>query len=246
MNLIDTPGHVDFNYEVSRSLAACEGALLVVDAAQGIEAQTLGNTYLAIDAGLEVVPVINKIDLPAADAPRVKKEIEDIIGIPAEDCPADLREEWASTSTQVLERSRLPTFRRLSATPMHRSSALIFDSQYDPYKGVIVYMRLLDGTIPPGHEGQNDGDRRRVSGARMRLYAAARPVSAAGAVRGRGRLLHRLHQKGLATPVSAIPSPSPTAPHLRRSPATVRRAPWFSAASIPRTARKYPRSARCT
>ncbi|MFR4240712.1 MAG: translation elongation factor 4 [Butyricicoccus sp.] len=147
MNLIDT-GHVDFNYEVSRSLAACEGALLVVDAAQGIEAQTLGNTYLAIDAGLEVVPVINKIDLPAADAPRVKKEIEDIIGIPAEDSP-EISAKMNINIHEVLERivTDIPSPEGDADAPLR---ALVFDSQYDPYKGVVVYMRLLDGKICPG------------------------------------------------------------------------------------------------
>ena len=148
LNLIDTPGHVDFNYEVSRSLAACEGALLVVDAAQGVEAQTLGNTYLAIDAGLEVVPVINKIDLPAADAPRAKQEIEDIIGIPAQDAP-EISAKMNLNIRQVLERviEAVPAPQGDAGAPLR---ALIFDSQYDPYKGVIVYLRLMDGSLRPG------------------------------------------------------------------------------------------------
>ena len=148
MNLIDTPGHGDFNYEVSRSLAACEGALLVVDAAQGIEAQTLGNTYLALEHDLEVVPVINKIDLPAADPARVKTEIEDIIGIPAQDSP-EISAKMGINIHAVLERvvSDIPAPVGDADAPLR---ALIFDSQYDPYKGVVVYMRLMDGHIAPG------------------------------------------------------------------------------------------------
>ncbi len=148
LNLIDTPGHVDFNYEVSRSLAACEGALLVVDAAQGIEAQTLANTYLAIEHGLEVAPVINKIDLPSADPDRVAHEIEDVIGIPALDSPR-ISAKTGVNIEGVLEQivREIPAPNGDDDAPLR---AIIFDSQYDAYRGVIVYLRVMDGTIKPG------------------------------------------------------------------------------------------------
>ena len=148
LNLIDPPGHVDFNYEVSRSLAACEGAVLVVDASQGVEAQTLANTYLAIDAGLEVLPVINKIDLPSARPAEVKAEVEDIIGIPAEDAP-EISAKNGINIHSVLEMivRDIPAPQGDREAPLQ---ALIFDSQYDAYRGVIVYTRIKQGTVRAG------------------------------------------------------------------------------------------------
>ena len=148
LNLMDTPGHVDFNYEVSRSLNACEGALLVVDATQGIEAQTLANAYLAVDANLEIVPVINKIDLPSADIDRCRNEVEDIIGIPAEDCPA-VSAKTGLNIPDVLEAvvHNVPAPEGDPDAPLR---ALIFDSYYDSYLGVVVYIRIVDGTLRQG------------------------------------------------------------------------------------------------
>ena len=147
-NLIDTPGHVDFNYEVSRSLAACDGAILVVDAAQGIEAQTLANVYMALDHDLEVIPVINKVDLPSAEPERVINEIEDVIGLEAQDAPL-ISAKTGLNVEQVLEQvvAKIPAPVGDADAPL---KALIFDSIYDSYKGAIVFCRMVDGKVRKG------------------------------------------------------------------------------------------------
>ncbi len=162
-NLIDTPGHVDFGYEVSRSLQACEGALLVVDATQGVEAQTLANAYLAIDNNLEILPVINKIDLASADVEHTRSEIEDIIGIPAEDCPA-ISAKMGLNIEDVLEKvvTEIPAPTGDADAPLR---CLIFDSHYDPYLGVVVYIRVVDGTVRAG-----DAIRLMSSGATFEVF----------------------------------------------------------------------------
>src|SRR5450759_1158617 len=145
LNLIDTPGHVDFNYEVSRSLAACEGTLLVIDSTQGIEAQTLANLYLAVEADLSIIPVINKIDLPSADPERVKQEVEEVIGLPKDECILASAKEGIGTQ-EILEAiiKQIPPPKGDPDAPLR---ALVFDSHYDAYKGVIAYVRIMDGQV---------------------------------------------------------------------------------------------------
>ena len=167
LNLMDTPGHVDFAYEVSRCLAACEGALLVVDASQGVEAQTLANVYQAIDAGLEIVPILNKVDLPAAEPERMRQQIEDVIGIDASEAIA-ISAKTGLNIEAVLEAvvHRLPPPKGESTAPL---KALLIDSWYDSYLGVVVLVRIVDGEIR-GPEGPHDGDRRLLQVERVGVF----------------------------------------------------------------------------
>ena len=193
LNLMDTPGHVDFAYEVSRCLAACEGALLVVDASQGVEAQTLANVYQAIDANLDIVPVLNKIDLPAAEPERVRQQIEDVIGIDASDA-IPISAKTGLNIEGVLEAvvHRLPAPKGERNAPL---KALLVDSWYDAYLGVVVLVRIVDGELKKGQRDAHDGGGRRLSGrARRRLHAE---TGADGCARARrSRLHHRTDQAG--------------------------------------------------
>ena len=168
LHLIDTPGHVDFTYEVSRSLAACDGALLVVDAAQGVEAQTVANTYLAVDAGLELIPALNKIDLPGAEPERVAGEIAELLGEPRRRGDPDLGQDGGG-GRRAAGGDRPARAIRPRATPTRRPRALIFDSEFDQYRGVVAYVRVVDGELQQGRRDRRDADRHRGRDRRHRL-----------------------------------------------------------------------------
>ena len=236
LNLIDTPGHVDFNYEVSRSLAACEGAVLIVDASQGVEAQTLANTYLALEHDLEILPVINKIDLPAADPQRTKTEIEDIIGIPAMDAP-EISAKQGINIQAVLDDivDHVPAPKGDPDAPLQ---ALVFDSQYDSYRGVIVLMRIVAGTLRRGME------------VTMMSTGASYKVLEVGHLRpigldpcdelGCGDVGYFTASIKNVEDTRVGDTVTETAPPPSRCPATARRGRWSTAAFTPRTARSTP------
>ena len=240
LNLIDTPGHVDFNYEVSRSLAACEGAVLIIDASQGIEAQTLANTYLALDHDLELVPVVNKIDLPAAEPERVAQEVEDVIGLPCMEAPR-VSAKTGENVEQVLERivQDIPAPTGDDDLPLR---ALVFDSIYDSYRGVIVYVRLMDGSIRAG-----DTMRFMSTGAEFTVVevgymraTAMEPPSAS--VREKSAILPH-PSKQCAMRRWAIPSHWPITRPRKACLVTAGQILWYFAAFIRRTARIMRRCA---
>ena len=236
-NLIDTPGHVDFNYEVSRSLAACEGAVLVVDASQGIEAQTLANTELALEHDLEIVPVSTKIDLPAADPERVAHEIEDVIGIPALDAPR-ISAKTGLNVEEVLERivTDIPGPLDTSSEPLR---ALIFDSYYDSYRGVIVYIRLVDGKVKPG-----DRIRMMATGAEFSVvevgHMGATSLTPAASSPRVKSVISLPVSRAWQIPGWVIQSLWQPHRHRNRCPVTARSIPWSFRVSIRWTAPSIP------
>ena len=230
LNLIDTPGHVDFGYEVSRSLAACEGAVLVVDASQGVEAQTLANAYLAVEHNLEIVPILNKIDLPSAEPDRVAQEVEDVIGLPCLDAPR-VSAKMGIGIEDVLERvvQDIPAPVGDENAPL---KALIFDSVYDSYKGVIVYIRVFEGTVKPG-----DTVRMMATGAEFTLVEVGHmgataltpcPQLSAGEVGYLTASIKNVRETRVGDTVTLAANPPPNL-----CPATGKQRPWCSAAFTP-------------
>ncbi len=219
LNLIDTPGHVDFSYEVSRSLASCEGALLVVDASQGVEAQTLANAYLAISNGLEIIPIINKIDLPSADIERTKAMIEKSVGLPADDAIA-VSAKTGLNVENILEAvvTLLPPPQGDPEAPLQ---ALIFDSWFDPYKGVIVLRPHHQRQAPQGHEDQSHVQTTAASRSTPMGVMTPKPVEILELTAGRSRLLRRHHQNVADTKVGDTINRG--RPPLRRGPPRLRR-----------------------